>query len=748
MNKKLYDLMDWAEIETIVYSEHDHPEEVLGPHKVSGGILVQVFLPNAIDIFVKSFEDGKLYKMSEADEAGFFAVLIPGKKIFPYMYVAKLNDGTERSFYDPYLYTNAFKEKMFQKFSDGKDYEVYRILGAHPMEVAGYGKDACFVKKAETKSAKEKLSGTFFAVWAPHAMRVSVIGDFNDWNGTMHPMVRMGDTGVFALFLPEVKEGAFYKYEIKCHGKEPFLKSDPYGVHSELSPKDANIVMDLSGYQFKDADWMKKRKVFDVNREPMSVYELSLATWMKKEEAGETYSYKELAPKVAEYVEKMGYTHIGLMPLMEYKTEESAGYQVTGYYAITSRFGLPEDFMYFVDYMHQKNIGVIFDWVPAYFANEESALRRFDGTCLYERPDAKDEMLSFQYGIPQVSNFLIANAVFWKEIYHIDGLRVSGLAPMLYLDFNRKAGEWIPNEYGTNENFAAIAFLRELSTVFHQKKDGAILIAEESTGWPMVTGDTDKGLGFDLKWNTGWLYDFLSYMRIDSYFRKGSHDKLLMSMLYAYSERFLLPFAHDAVEVGRGSLLMKMPGEMDQKYANVRAAIGFMMAHPGKKLLFMGQDFAQTGEWAYDRTVAWNELKESAHQKMNAYVKAWNEFYKKHPALFREDYLETGFEWISTLDADHSIIIFMRKSEEDKEKLLVILNFTPVVYENFKVGVPYEGSYKEIFNSDKKEFGGMDVTNGKKMVSKPMPWYGKEDSITVNVPPLGISIFEYTERGR
>lgn len=744
MNKKLYDLMDWAEIETIVYSEHDHPEQVLGARKVSGGILIQAFLPGAVTVFVKSFEDGKLHRMSEADEAGFYSVLIPAKKIFSYMYEVKYEDGEEKSFYDPYLYADAYEERMFERFSDGKDYEVYKRLGAHIVEVAGFGKDARFAGKNEKNSGKETVSGTFFAVWAPNALRVSVVGDFNDWDGSVNPMIRMGDSGVFALFLPEVKAGALYKYEIKCHATKAFLKCDPYAVRSEMSPDSANIVQELSGFKFKDADWLKKRKAFDVNREPVSVYELSLGTWMKKEDGEAPYTYRELAPKVAEYVEKMGYTHIGLMPLMEYAAEESAGYQVTGYYAVTSRYGTPEDFMYFVDYMHGRNIGVIFDWVPAYFSAADYGLRKFDGTNLYERKDAKEDMLSFQYGVPQVSNFLIANAMFWKEVYHLDGLRVSGLAPMLYLDFNRGAGEWIPNEYGTNENIAAVDFLRELSKVFHQKKDGAILIAEESTGWPMVTEDSEKGLGFDLKWNTGWLYDFLSYMRIDSLFRKGSHDKLLMSMLYAYSERFLLPFSHDAVEVGKSSLLMKMPGEMDQKYANVRAAIGFMMTHPGKKLLFMGQDFAQTGEWAYDRVAAWDELKESAHQKMNVYVKAWNEFYKKHPALFREDYLEQGFEWISTLDADHSIIIFMRKSEEDKEKLLVILNFTPVVYENFKVGVPYAGNYKEIFNSDKKEFGGMGFTNGRKLASKPMPWYGKDDSITVNVPPLGISIFEYS----
>lgn len=749
MNKKLYDLMDWAEIETIVYSEHDHPEEVLGAHKVSGGILIQAFFPGASSVFVKTQEDGKLHRMSEADEEGFYAVLIVGRKIFPYTFVVKYKDGTEKSVYDPYLYTAALDEDTYLTFTDGNAYDIYEHLGAHPAVISGYGKEAVFLKEkdSEKKVLKDTVQGTYFAVWAPHALRVSVVGSFNDWDGRVHQMVRLGDSGVFALFLPEVKEGDLYKYEIKFNATRVELKSDPYGFQSELRPANAGIVTELSGYSWKDKSWLKKRASFDVEKDPMSVYELHLGSWMRKEGTdGEQsfYTYREIAPELAEYVTDMGYTHIELMPVMEYVSDESLGYQVTGYYTVTARYGTPMDFMYLVDYLHQKGIGVILDWVPAYFSHEANGLIRFDGTSLYERQDA-GEVLYYDYSKPQVVNFLIANALFWKDVYHVDGLRLSGVAPMLYLDFGRGEGEWTPNEYGSNENLFAIAMLRKLSEAFHKKRDGAVLIAEESSAWPMVTGDTKEGLGFDLKWNMGWMHDFLSYMRIDSFFRKGSHEKLLMSMLYAYSEKFMLPFPHDAVEAGKGSLLMKMPGEMEQKYANVRAAIGFMMTHPGRKLLFMGQDFAQEEEWHWNRELPWEEAKKSFHHKMSHYVKAWNAFYKKHPALYREDFVEQGFEWISTMDSDHSIIVFMRKSEEDGEKLLVVCNFTPVVYENFKVGVPLEGKYKEIFNSDRTEFGGIGVTNTRKISSKPMPWDGKENSITLNVPPQGLSVLLYEE---
>ena len=539
MNKKLYDLMDWAEIETIVYSEHDHPEEVLGAHKVSGGILIQAFFPNAASVFVKSEEDGKLHRMSEADEAGFFAVLVAVKKVFPYTFVVKDKDGTETNYYDAYLYTDALNEKEYRSFTDGKDYKIYEKMGAHPVVVSGYGREAAFSKRKSTrKKGETSIHGTCFSVWAPNAIRVSVVGDFNAWDGRVHQMVRLGDTGVFALFIPGVEEGEIYKYEIKYSAVRSAFKSDPYGFRSELRPAEASIVTDLSGYAWKDKTWMTKRISFDVNKSPMSVYELHLGSWMQKEgENGEKgfYTYRELAPKIAEYVIEMGYTHIELMPFMEYKEDASLGYHVTGYYAVTSRYGTPEDFMYFVDTLHQKGIGVIMDWVPAYFSAAENGLTKFDGTYLYERSDSVEAMsglCSFDYNNPQVANFLIANTIFWKEVYHIDGIRVSGVAPMLYLDFNRPAGNWTPNEFGGNENLAAVAMLRRLSEAFHKKGDGAVLIAEESSAWPLVTGDiTENGLGFDLKWNMGWMHDFLSYLQIDPYFRKGNHEKLLAGML-------------------------------------------------------------------------------------------------------------------------------------------------------------------------------------------------------------------------
>ena len=444
----------------------------------------------------------------------------------------------------------------------------------------------------------------------------------------------------------------------------------------------------------------------------------------------------------------MGYTHVELMPVMEHPLDESWGYQVTGYFAATSRYGSPEDFMYFVDYMHQQGIGVIIDWVPAHFPRDAYALARFDGSCLYENPDPRRGAhphwgtLIFDYGKPQVDNFLISNALFWKDKYHIDGIRMDAVASMLYLDYGKQGGEWLPNIYGGNENLEAIELFKKLSTEFHKGNDGAVLIAEESTAWPKVTSDIDDGgLGFDLKWNMGWMNDFTSYMQTDPLFRKGRHGTLLFSMVYAYSENFILVFSHDEVVHLKCSMIMKMPGDMEHKFANLRTAYGFMMAHPGKKLLFMGQEFAQLEEWNEKISLPWHEADMPAHSTFKNYVKALNKFYSKHPALYQSDFDEEGFEWISTMDADHSVISFIRRTLDDSEILLFVCNFTPVVYENFKVGVPFAGKYKEIFNSDSEEFGGTGHVNRRQKNSKKISWDGREDSITIELPPLGMCVF-------
>ncbi len=754
MDKKLYDLMDWAEIEAIVYSEHDHPENVLGPHRQHGSVLLQAFFPGAKSVAVKA-KEGKMYQMEEADEEGFFAVLLPQRKVWPYLFAVEGQDGQEHLCHDPYQYPPFLKEKDLALFGKGKHYGIYRYLGAHPAGVSGYGEDAVLFweQEAQEKREGQLVKGTHFAVWAPNAMRVSVVGDFNQWDGRRHPMYRLGDSGVFSLFIPDVGCGELYKYEVKTKARAIRLKSDPYGFYQEVRPNNASIVANLFQYTWGDAGWIAKRTGYQAGQEPMAVYEMHLGSW-EKPEGGGFPNYHQIAPKIARYVKEMGYTHVELMPVAEHPQDGSWGYQVTGYYAATSRYGTPNDFQYFVDCLHQAGIGVILDWVPAYFPKDENGLARFDGTCLYEHFDPRQGehprwgTLLYNYGRPQVANFLIANALFWKEVYHIDGIRVGAVSSMLYLDYEKRQGEWLPNEFGGNRNLQAVEMLQTLSRVFHKKKDGALLIAEESSDWPMVTGGIEEGgLGFDFKWNTEWTNHFISYMMMDPYFRKGSHGMLISSMLYAYSEHFILPFSHYEATCWGCSVLGKMPGDIEQKFGNMRAAYGFMMLHPGKKLLFMGQEFGQEEPWNEGEGLHWEALQKPPHKKLQAYVRELNHFYLEHPALSESDYEEDGFEWISCLDADHSIIVFMRRDSQKKEQLMAVCNFTPVLYENFKIGAPFEGTYQEIFNSDSEAFGGTGCLNRQTLYSKEVGWDGRPYSVTIDVPPFGICIFDAVPEG-
>lgn len=734
MEKKLYDLMDWAMIEGITYSDEGNPCRILGPHVVKGGILIQAFFPEALKVKVVPEAGKKSYEMELADEEGFFAVLIPGKKLFKYVYRIEYPSGVVVKHHDPYAYEPLIDAVDQKKFSAGTHYKIYEKLGAHVREIDG-------------------VKGVDFAVWAPDAIRVSVVGDFNQWDGRRHPMERLGDSGIFELFIPELDAGEIYKYEIRMRNRDVKLKSDPYGNQMEYRPNNASIVADMD-FEWNDGKWMEERKKTNTKVLPMSVLEIHLGSFYKPDRDSERdfYNYRELAPMVADYIKKMNYTHVEIMPVMEHPLDASWGYQITGYYAATARHGSPKDLMYFVDYLHSKDIGVIFDWVPAHFPKDACGLAEFDGTCLYEHRDPRQGChphwgtLIYNYGRPEVRNFLIANITFWLDKYHADGIRMDAVASMLYLDYGKQDGEWVANIFGGNENLEAVDFLMQLNKEVHKRRDGSITIAEESTAWPKITESVDKdGLGFDYKWNMGWMNDYLDYIRCDPLFRKGRHGELTFSMIYNYSEDFILPISHDEVVHGKGSMISKMPGSMDDKFSNLRLTYGYMMCHPGKKHLFMGQDFGQFSEWNENVGLEWELTTDyKKNRQLNQYMSALNLFYKKHPALYEMDYDPKGFEWISCLDADRSILVFVRRSKKSEEVLFVVCNFTPVVYEKFQIGVPFAGKYKEIFNSDAEEFGGNGNVNPRIKQSQKQKWEDRKDSITITVPPLGISVFRAT----
>ena len=741
MEKTLYDMMDWAGIEELVYSEASDPHRLLGAHETEHGVLVQVFIPTAEKVQVNW--GGKQYEMELADEAGFFAVLIPEKKISAYTLTVTYDNETVQEIRDPYVYGQQIPEEKLKEFAAGVCYDIYETLGAHAKTIDG-------------------VEGVLFAVWAPCAMRVSVVGDFNLWDGRRHQMQKLGDSGVFELFIPGLGKGTIYKYEVKTRSGDAMLKADPYGTYTEMRPNNASIVWDVNGYDWSDKIWMENREKTQGKDKPMSIYEVHLGSWIRKpleeDEDGdpvagsEFYNYRELAVRLAEYVREMGYTHVELLPVMEHPLDASWGYQVTGYYAPTSRYGTPEDFQYFMDYMHEHGIGVILDWVPAHFPKDLVGLACFDGTHVYEHADPRQGehphwgTLIYNYGRPQVSNFLIANALYWAEKFHADGIRMDAVASMLYLDYGKQDGEWVPNIYGGNENLEAVEFLKHLNSIFKKKHPGAVLIAEESTAWPQVTGDVKEGsLGFDYKWNMGWMNDFLGYMQYDPYFRCHHYGELTFSMLYAYSEDFVLVFSHDEVVHGKGSMAGKMPGEtLEAKYSNLRAAYGYMMTHPGKKLLFMGQDFGQMSEWNENESLPWDLLKYDKHSQTKAYVKALNELYYNTPALYAKDFHPDGFQWINCTSSKDNIVVFLRKTDRPEETLLVTCNFAPVTHEKFQVGVPFAGKYKEILNSEDKKFGGSGIGNSRIKASKKKEADGREDSIEITLAPLGVQIFSCT----
>lgn len=744
--KKIEDYMPWPEIEALEYAECGRTDDVLGPKMIGRThVLVTAFFPKAKKVSVKiqgrasgkTSEPSGLYPMEKMDRIGYFAVLIPAKKIPVYTFVVWKGDKEQTEIPDAYALDSLFDAMDMNRFNHGIHETVYEKLGAHPVTIQG-------------------VKGTWFSVWAPNARAVGVVGDFNGWDASANPMRFLPDAGIYELFVPGVQKGDLYKYAVWGSDGRRVFKADPYANYAQKRPDNASIVWDLHSYHWQDQTWMEKRKSWKYKREPMLIYEVELSSFMRPEEGDDWYGYRELAPRLADYCQEMGYTHVELMPVMEYPFDGSWGYQVTGYYAPTSRYGTPDDFMYFMDYMHGRGIGVILDWVPAHFPKDEHGLARFDGTCLYEHADPRQGehphwgTLIYNYGRPQVINFLISNALFWLEMFHADGIRMDAVASMLYLDYGKQDGEWLPNMYGGNENLEAISFLRLLNDKIHARKDGSISIAEESTAWSKVTGRTDDdGLGFDLKWNMGWMNDYLEYIRTDPLFRKGRHGMLTFSMVYQYSEEFILVLSHDEVVHLKGSLYAKMPGSKEDKLASLRLTYGYMAAHPGKKLLFMGQEFGMEREWSEERQLDWELLEPgpdgeiSGHEKLRRFVSRLNAFYKTHPALYADDVKPSGYEWISVLDADRSVIAFLRKCKE--ETLLVLCNFTPVAYEDFRVGVPYAGKYKEIFNSDAEEFGGRGFVNPRLKQSKKIKWDGRPNSIECRLAPLAVQIFTCTK---
>ncbi len=735
MNKRVYNLMDWAEIEAVTYSEEDNPKALLGVTSLKRNeSLLQTYYPGAKKIEVMVLPKGKWSSLDMEDEEGYFAGILKEKAPFKYVLRRTMEDGSCVEYFDPYSFEQIITEKALKKFAAGINYEIYKSLGAHLMTVEG-------------------VKGVHFAVWAPNAVRVSVVGDFNNWDGRIYQMQRLGDSGVFEIFIPEVTEGAIYKYELKMRNGDVFLKADPYGFGAQLRPETASVVRSIDAFDWKDCEFLKKRDALWVENAPMFVYEVHLGSFKKPEDGREFYNYRELAPMIAEHAADMGYTHIELMPVMEHPLDESWGYQVIGYYAPTSRYGTPEDFQYFVDYLHSKGLYVILDWVPAHFPRDDQGLRCFDGNCLYEHKDPRQGChphwgtLIFNYGRPEVSNYLIGNALYWAREYHVDGIRMDAVASMLYLDYGKNDGEWIPNMYGGKENLEAIEMIKHLNSMFKKEFPGALLVAEESTAWPMVTGSLNEGgLGFDLKWNMGWMNDFLDYMHYDPLYRTHHYDELCFSMIYAYSEKFVLSLSHDEVVHGKGTLVAKMPGTREEKLANLRAAYGHMITHPGKKLLFMGQDIAEFDEWNEGRGICWDYLQYEDHSNMKNYLKDLIALYKSEPALYRLDNSHEGFEWINCISANENIVVYVRKSEKKDEDILVICNFENIPRDNYKIGVPYSCKLKEIFSSDDEKYGGSGFTNPRMKASKEDECDGRDYSIRVKVPPLGVSVFKIIDK--
>lgn len=716
------------EIKKIISADCHDPYNFLGVHRIDEkNIVFRTFQPYAKSIKVKSEE--KEFFLDKIHDDGLFEKSVKSDDFFKYDYLCTGFDGKTWEISDPYIFLPTISDYDLYLFNQGNHYKIFEKLGAHVTKI-------------------DDVQGTSFSVWAPNAKRVSVVGNFNGWDGRIHQMRVLGSSGVWEIFIPGVIENDIYRFEIKTKNDDILLKSDPYAFYTEMRPANASIVYSIDEkHIWEDSKWIKERAVKKWSEEPISVYEVNLASWMRKDE-NNFLTYEEFSDKLVGYVKENGFTHVELMPVSEYPLDISWGYQVTGYFSATSRFGNPEELMKLIDTLHQNSIGVILDWVPGHFPKDAHALGKFDGTALYEHADPRlGEHLDwgtyiFNYGRNEVSNFLISNALFWVEKYHIDGLRVDAVASMLYLDYSRKEGEWIPNKFGGRENLEAIEFLKHMNSITHKYFPGVLTIAEESTSFPGVTKPVENGLGFDMKWNMGWMHDSLDYMSKETVYRKYHQNELTFSIMYAFSENFLLSISHDEVVYGKKSLVYKMPGDEWQKFANMRLFYSYMFAHPGKKLLFMGSEFAQTSEWNCNQSLDWHLLNYEPHWKMLNFVKDLNKVYSENKALHEVDFSYEGFEWIDFNDKDNSVISFLRKSSDD-EFILCVFNFTPVVRSSYRIGVPKKGKYELIMNSDWKGYWGTDVDNMHIMESEGYFIHGRSHSLSLTLPPLSGMYLKY-----
>ncbi|MGK7899891.1 MAG: 1,4-alpha-glucan branching enzyme [Hormoscilla sp.] len=743
------------QIDRIVWNQHHDPFEVLGPHQIEDNgktsWVVRAYQPTAEAVWVLCPDDRSEHQMQSVHNPHFFECTIEKQELANYQ--LKIKEGEhERVIYDPYAFRSPkLTDLDIHLFAEGNHHRIYEKLGAHPTEVNG-------------------VKGVYFALWAPNARNVSLLGDFNNWDGRKHQMRKTGN-GVWELFIPDVGVGEHYKYEVKNYEGHIYEKSDPYGFQQEVRPKTASIVTNLDSYSWHDDDWMERRRHTDVLKEPIAVYEVHLGSWMHADAEqpaqladGTTepvvvvsdykpyarfLTYRELAAKLIPYVKELGFTHIELMPIAEHPFDGSWGYQVTGYYASTSRYGTPQDFMYFVDQCHQNGIGVIVDWVPAHFPKDGHGLAFFDGSHLYEHADPRKGehkewgTLVFNYSRNEVRNFLVANVLFWFDKYHIDGIRVDAVASMLYLDYAREDGEWVANQYGGRENIEAADFLRQVNHLLFSYFPGTMSIAEESTDWAMVSWPTYVGgLGFNMKWNMGWMHDMLDYFSMDPWFRQFHQNNVTFSMWYHHSENYMLALSHDEIVHGKSPMIGKMPGDEWQKYANLRCLFAYMFAHPGKKTLFMSMEFGQWNEWNVWGDLEWHLLQYGPHQQLKQFVSELNQLYRSQPALYTRDFEEEGFTWIDCTDNRHSVVSFIRRGKDPNDFVVAICNFTPQPHSHYRIGVPEPGFYTELFNSDAGKYGGSNMGNLGGKWTDEWWFHNYAYSLDLCLPPLGVLILK------